>query len=91
VRRVSAKKVLESPLDVSQKMFDLWDRQQPPSKESRSIDAVGGAPASLTSMGDACPTHGSIPAEKLFGNQVGQVQYPDLKAVIFQLSYRFGI
>ncbi|NCF72847.1 MAG: DUF3570 domain-containing protein [Gammaproteobacteria bacterium] len=33
---------------------------------------------------------GSIPAEKLFGNQVGQVQYPDLNAIIFQFSYRFG-
>jgi hypothetical protein len=34
--------------------------------------------------------NGSIPAEKLFGNQVGQVQYPDLNAIIFQFSYRFG-
>jgi hypothetical protein len=34
--------------------------------------------------------NGSIPAEKLFGNQVGQVQAPDLNAVILQFSYRFG-
>ena len=33
---------------------------------------------------------GSIPADKLLGNQVGLVQYPDLNAVIFQISYRFG-
>jgi len=34
--------------------------------------------------------NGSIPADKQFGNQVGQVQYPDLNAIIFQFSYRFG-
>lgn len=33
---------------------------------------------------------GSIPADKQFGNQVGLVQYPDLDAIIFQFSYRFG-
>jgi len=33
---------------------------------------------------------GSIPADKLFGNQIGLVQYPDLDAIIFQFSYRFG-
>jgi hypothetical protein len=33
---------------------------------------------------------GSIPADKLFGNQVGLVEYPDLNAIIFQFSYRFG-
>lgn len=33
---------------------------------------------------------GSIPADKLFGNQVGLVQYPDLDAVIVQFSYQFG-
>ena len=33
---------------------------------------------------------GSIPADRLIGNQVGLVQYPDLDAVIFQYSYRFG-
>ena len=26
---------------------------------------------------------GSIPADKLFGNQIGMVQYPDLNAIIF--------
>jgi len=33
---------------------------------------------------------GSIPADKQFGNQVGLVEYPDLKAIIFQVSYPFG-
>jgi hypothetical protein len=33
---------------------------------------------------------GSISADKLIGNQVGLVEYPDLDAVIFQYSYRFG-
>lgn len=33
---------------------------------------------------------GSIPSNKLFGNQVGLVEYPDLDAIIFQYSYRFG-
>jgi hypothetical protein len=33
---------------------------------------------------------GSIPADKLIGNQIGQVEYPDLNAIIFQFSYRFG-
>jgi hypothetical protein len=33
---------------------------------------------------------GSIPASKQFGNPVGLVSYPDLDAIIFQLSYRFG-
>ena len=33
---------------------------------------------------------GSIPSDRLFGNQVGLVEYPDLDAVIFQYSYRFG-
>jgi hypothetical protein len=33
---------------------------------------------------------GSIAADKLIGNQVGLVEYPDLDAVIFQYSYRFG-
>jgi hypothetical protein len=33
---------------------------------------------------------GSIPADKQFGNQVGLVEYPDLNAIIFQFSYRFG-
>ncbi len=33
---------------------------------------------------------GSISADKLIGNQVGMVQYPDLDAVILQYSYRFG-
>jgi len=33
---------------------------------------------------------GSIPADRLFGNQVGLVEYPDLDAVIFQFSYQFG-
>ncbi len=34
--------------------------------------------------------NGSIPAGKLFGSQIGQAQYPDLNAIIFQFSYRFG-
>jgi hypothetical protein len=34
--------------------------------------------------------NGSIPADKLLGNQLGLVEYPDLNAIIFQLSYRFG-
>ena len=33
---------------------------------------------------------GSIPSDKQFGNQIGLVQYPDLNAIIFQFSYRFG-
>ncbi|MDH5621754.1 MAG: DUF3570 domain-containing protein [Gammaproteobacteria bacterium] len=33
---------------------------------------------------------GSIPADRLIGNQVGQFEYPDLDAVILQFSYRFG-
>jgi hypothetical protein len=33
---------------------------------------------------------GSIPADKLIGNQVGLVEYPDLNAIIVQFSYRFG-
>ena len=33
---------------------------------------------------------GSIPADKQFGNQIGLVKYPDLDAIIFQFSYRFG-
>jgi hypothetical protein len=33
---------------------------------------------------------GNISADKLIGNQVGLVQYPDLDAVIFQYSYKFG-
>jgi len=32
---------------------------------------------------------GSIPADLLFGNQVGQATYPDMDAVIVQFSYRF--
>ena len=33
---------------------------------------------------------GSIPADRLIGNQVGLFEYPDLDAVILQFSYRFG-
>jgi len=33
---------------------------------------------------------GSIPADRLIGNQVGLFEYPDLNAVILQFSYRFG-
>ena len=33
---------------------------------------------------------GSIPADRLIGNQVGLFEYPDLDAVIVQFSYRFG-
>ena len=33
---------------------------------------------------------GSIPADRLIGNQVGLVDYPDLNAVVVQFSYRFG-
>jgi hypothetical protein len=33
---------------------------------------------------------GDIPADRLIGNQVGVVQYPDLDAVIVQFSYQFG-
>jgi len=32
---------------------------------------------------------GDIPADKLIGNQVGTVSYPDLDAVIAQFTYRF--
>jgi Protein of unknown function (DUF3570) len=32
---------------------------------------------------------GSIPADRLIGNQVGLVEYPDLNAVIVQFSYQF--
>ena len=32
---------------------------------------------------------GDIPAEKLIGNQIGTVNYPDLDAVIAQFTYRF--
>ncbi len=34
--------------------------------------------------------NGSIPADRLIGNQVGQFEYPDLSAIILQFSYRFG-
>ncbi len=33
---------------------------------------------------------GSIPADRLIGNQVGLVDYPDLDAIILQFAYRFG-
>jgi hypothetical protein len=33
---------------------------------------------------------GSIPADRLIGNQLGLYEYPDLSAVILQFSYRFG-
>lgn len=33
---------------------------------------------------------GDIPGNLVFGNQVGNVTYPDLDAVIAQFSYRFG-
>ena len=33
---------------------------------------------------------GSIPLDRLIGNQVGQFEYPDLNAIILQFSYRFG-
>jgi hypothetical protein len=33
---------------------------------------------------------GDIPGDRLIGNQVGLVEYPDLDAIIFQYSYRFG-
>ncbi len=33
---------------------------------------------------------GSIPADRLIGNQVGSVQAQDLDAIILQYSYRFG-
>ena len=33
---------------------------------------------------------GDIPADRLIGNQVGLVEYPDLDAIMFQFSYRFG-
>lgn len=33
---------------------------------------------------------GNIPGGLLFGNQLARVQYPDLDAVIAQISYRFG-
>jgi hypothetical protein len=33
---------------------------------------------------------GSIPSDRLIGNQVGLVDYPDLDAIIVQYSYRFG-
>lgn len=33
---------------------------------------------------------GSIPADRLIGNQVGLYEYPDLNAIILQFSYRFG-
>jgi hypothetical protein len=34
---------------------------------------------------------GSIPGNLLIGNQAGREIYPDLDAVIAQLSYRFGL
>ena len=34
--------------------------------------------------------NGSIPSNMLIGNQVNREQYPDLKAVILQLGYRFS-
>jgi len=34
---------------------------------------------------------GSIPSEQLIGNQRGREQYPDLNAVIVQISYKFGM
>ncbi len=33
---------------------------------------------------------GDIPADRLIGNQVGLVEFPDLTAIIAQFSYRFG-
>lgn len=33
---------------------------------------------------------GSIPANRLIGNQIGAVEYPDLNAIIVQFSYGFG-
>ena len=33
---------------------------------------------------------GSIPSDRLIGNQVGVVDYPDLDAIIVQFAYRFG-
>jgi hypothetical protein len=33
---------------------------------------------------------GDIPADRLIGNQVGLVEYPDLDAIILQFSYQFG-
>lgn len=33
---------------------------------------------------------GSIPTNRLIGNQVGTIEYPDLDAVIVQFSYGFG-
>ncbi len=32
---------------------------------------------------------GSIPGDRLLGNQIGTVQYPDMDAIIAQFSYRF--
>jgi hypothetical protein len=33
---------------------------------------------------------GSVPADRLIGNQAGRDMYPDLDAIIAQLTYRFG-
>jgi hypothetical protein len=33
---------------------------------------------------------GSIPGDRLFGNQVGRETYPDLDAIIVQFSYHFA-